>query len=122
MTVIPIHFGLTHALPGGARWWLLPVVVAAFAILAYATLAVSGGRFLRIAAVSACVTVVLTAATIAGLAPGFLLLILPLLVLLLSWQAVWMAMLSRTVTPVWVIALTGAVLPALPAATTMPLL
>ena len=30
--VVPTHLGFTHAVPVGARWWLLPVVVACVAL------------------------------------------------------------------------------------------
>jgi len=118
---VPIHFGLTHALPTGPRWWLLPAMVGAFASLGLGTIGLTGGRFWPTAGVFACATAILTAAALTGLAPGFLTLIVPLLVVLLGWQAIWTAMLTRAGVPAWLVALAGAVLPAWPTATAMPL-
>jgi dienelactone hydrolase len=118
---VPIHFGLTHALPTGPRWLLLPAMVAAFALLGLGTMALTGGRFRPTVAVFACAAAVLTGAAVLGAAPAFLLLIVPLLVLLLGWQAIWTATLTRTGAPPWVVAVACAVLPAWPTATAMPL-
>jgi hypothetical protein len=118
---IPIHFGLTHALPSGPRWLLLPAMVVAFALLGLGTIALTGGRLRRVLAVFACAAVVLTLAAILGAAPGFILLIVPLVVLLLGWQAIWTAALAGAGAPVWLIAVACAILPAWPTATAMPL-
>jgi pimeloyl-ACP methyl ester carboxylesterase len=119
---IPIHFGLTHAAPVGPRWWILPIVVAAFALLAYGSIAVAGDRAGRMLLVAASGVVALTAAAVIGLAPGFIMLILPLLVLLLGWQAIWTPIMLRAGAPAWLVAVAGAILPAWPTATAMPLL
>lgn len=118
---VPIHFGLTHALPSGPRWLLLPAMVAAFALLGLGTIALTGGRLWPALAVFACAAVVLTVAAVVGAAPGFILLIVPLVVLLLGWQAIWTATLTRAGAPVWLIAVACAILPAWPTATALPL-
>ncbi|MEV4478923.1 alpha/beta fold hydrolase [Micromonospora coxensis] len=118
---VPIHLGLTSALPVGARWWLLPLVAAGcLAFLTGAEL-VTGGRSLRYAAVGASAVLALTGAAVAGLAPGFVLLVVPLFAVLVAWQAAWAAVLRRAGAPRWLPALVGAVLLAWPVATTLPL-
>ncbi|MEV4488509.1 alpha/beta fold hydrolase [Micromonospora coxensis] len=118
---VPIHLGLTSALPVGARWWLLPLVAAGcLAFLTGAEL-VTGGRSLRYAAVGASAVLALTGAAVVGLAPGFVLLVVPLFAVLVAWQAAWAAVLRRAGAPRWLPALVGAVLLAWPVATTLPL-
>jgi hypothetical protein len=65
---------------------------------------------------------VLTGAALTGLAPGFLLLVVPLFAVLMAWQAGWTAVLARLAAPPWLTAVVGAILPALPAAVAMPLI
>jgi len=69
----------------------------------------------------AAVVAALTATTIFGLAPGFLLLVLPLLAVLLAWQAVWAAVLRRYGAPPWTAAFAGGVLVAWPVVASLPL-
>jgi dienelactone hydrolase len=111
---VPLHLGLTHAVPVGPRWWLLLCVWAGFAVLAFA----AGPDIL---AVSAVALLGMTAAALTGLTSGFLLLVVPLLAALLLWQAAWASLLRRTATPPWLIALTGSLVVAWPIATTLPL-
>ncbi|WP_194821149.1 dienelactone hydrolase family protein [Micromonospora sp. S-DT3-3-22] len=118
---VPIHLGLTWALPVGARWWLLPVVaVGCLVFLAGAEL-VTQGRSWRYAAVGALAVPALGGAAVVGLAPGFVLLVVPLFVVLLGWQAAWAAVLRRAGAPRWAPAVVGAVLVAWPVATALPL-
>ncbi|WP_422752985.1 dienelactone hydrolase family protein [Micromonospora sp. WMMD708] len=118
---VPIHLGLTWALPVGARWWLLPVVtVGCLVFLAGAEL-LTQGRSWRYAAVGALAVPALGGAAVVGLAPGFVLLVVPLFVVLLGWQAAWAAVLRRAGAPRWAPAVVGAVLLAWPVATALPL-
>ncbi|MGV9981962.1 alpha/beta fold hydrolase [Micromonospora wenchangensis] len=118
---VPIHLGLTWALPVGARWWLLPVVtVGCLVFLAGAEL-LTRGRSWRYAAVGALAVPALGGAAVVGLAPGFVLLVVPLFVVLLGWQAAWAAVLRRAGAPRWAPAVVGAVLVAWPVATALPL-
>jgi hypothetical protein len=48
------------------------------------------------------------------------LLVVPLLAVLLVWQAVWAALLHRFSAPPWLIALVGSLVVAWPIATTLP--
>jgi hypothetical protein len=118
---VPTHLGLTHAVPVGARWWLLPVVWAGFAVLGYGTERATGGHPLGVLGVSAVVVIVLTGAAMTGLTHGFVLLAVPPLVLLFGWQAWWSGVLNRVGAPAWVIALVGSVVVAWPLAIALPL-
>jgi hypothetical protein len=118
---IPLHLGITHAIPSWPRSWLLALTVAAFATFAYGLIRLCGGRFWLTAASFGISVVVLTAAAVTGLAPGFLLLVVPLFAVLMAWQAGWTAVLTRLAAPAWLTAVVGAILPALPAAMTLPL-
>ena len=114
---VPLHLGFTHAVPAGPRWWLLLVVWAGFAVPAYAADRLAGGTLL----VSAIAVVGLTAASLLGLASGFVLLVVPLLALLMLLQAALAAVLRARAAPPWLTALTGSLVVAWPIATTLPL-
>ncbi|WKU04508.1 alpha/beta fold hydrolase [Micromonospora sp. HUAS LYJ1] len=118
---VPIHLGLTWALPVGARWWLLPVVAAGCLVFLAGTEVLTQGRSWRYAAVGALAVPALGGAAVAGLAPGFVLLVVPLFVVLLGWQAAWAAVLRRVGAPRWAPAVVGAVVVAWPVATALPL-
>jgi hypothetical protein len=117
---VPLQLGLTHAVPVGARWWLLAIVWAGFAVLIFAGYRLAGGNTLGVLTVSAMIVGALTAASVAGLTYGFVLLVVPLLAVLLVFQAVWSAMLHRLAAPPWLIALVGSLIVAWPIATTLP--
>jgi dienelactone hydrolase len=117
---VPMQLGLTHAVPVGARWWLLGLVWAGFAVLAYAAERISAGNSFGVLAVSAVVVVALTGAAVAGLTYGFVLLVVPLLAVLLLWQATWSALLHRFAAPPWLISLVGSLVVAWPLATALP--
>ncbi len=118
---VPLQLGLTNAVPVGARWWLLAVVWAGFAVLAHAAECVTGGNSFGVLAVSAVAVIAMTGAAIVGLASGFLLLVVPLFAVLLLWQAIWSAVLHRFSAPTWLISLVGSLLVAWPIATALPL-
>jgi dienelactone hydrolase len=119
---VPLHLGFTHALPVGIRWWLLAAVWAGFCVLAYAAERLSDGNGLDVLAVSMIVVLALTGAAIAGLTSGFLLLVVPLLAVLMLWQAIWSAVLNRFEAPPWLVAPVGALLVAWPIAVTLPMI
>lgn len=118
---VPLHLGFTHAVPVGPRWWLLLMVQAGFATLAYATSRLSGGTLTGDLLVAALVVIALTVAALTGLAAGFLLLVVPLLAVLMVIQAGLAAVLRARAAPLWLTALTGSVLVAWPIATTLPI-
>ncbi|MFI6268573.1 dienelactone hydrolase family protein [Micromonospora zamorensis] len=118
---LPIHLGLTSALPVGARWWLLPLVAGACLLFLLGVELVAAGRTGRHLLVVAVTVVVLTASTMVGLAPGFVVLVVPLFALLLGWQAAWATVLRRYASPRWLPAVLGAALVGWPIATTLPL-
>ena len=117
---VPLHLGLTHAVPVGDRWWLLAAVWAGFAVLAYAAERVTAGNSFGVLAVSAIAVIALTGAAITGLTSSFVLLIVPLLAVLLLGQAVWSALLHRFSAPAWLISLVGSLVVAWPLATALP--
>jgi pimeloyl-ACP methyl ester carboxylesterase len=119
---VPMHLGLTHAVPVGARWWLLLLVWAGFAVLAFAAERLTTGNSFGVLAVSAVVVVALTGAAVVGLTSGFVLLVVPLLAVLLAWQAAWSALLHRFATPSWLISLVGSLIVAWPIATALPVI
>jgi dienelactone hydrolase len=118
---LPTSLGLTHAVPVGPRWWLIPVLWAGFAVLAYGTERATAGRPPGVLAIAAVVVVVLTGAAVAGLTHGFVLLAVPPLVLLFGWQALWSAGLNRLGAPAWLIAAVGSVVVAWPLGIALPL-
>ena len=119
---LPLSLGLTHAVPVGPRWWLLPLIWAAFALLAYGAERLTGGNALGVLLVSAVVLAGLAGAAIVGLTDGFVLLVVPPLALLFVWQALWSAVLNRFAAPPWLTALTGSIVVAWPIAIALPLL
>lgn len=119
---VPVHAGVTHAVPVGARWWLLLLVWAGFALLAYAGERVAGGNSFGVLTVSAVSVIALTGAAVAGLTFAFVLLVVPLLAVLLVVQAGWSAVLNRVAAPPWLTALVGSLLVAWPIATTLPVI
>ncbi|MDH6465264.1 dienelactone hydrolase [Micromonospora sp. A200] len=118
---VPIHLGFTSALPVGDRWWLLPVVAAACLVFLTGAELATAGRSWRYAAVGGIAVLALTASAVVGLAPGFVLLVVPLFAVLVGWQAAWAAVLRRAGAPRWLPAPVGAALLAWPMATTLPL-
>ncbi|WP_422738665.1 alpha/beta hydrolase [Micromonospora sp. WMMD729] len=118
---LPIHLGLTWARPVGARWWLLPLVVGACLVFLLGVELVAAGRTWRRLLAVAVTVVALCAAVVVGLAPGFVLLVVPLFAVLLGWHVLWAAVLRRYGSPRWLPALVGAALLGWPIATTLPL-
>ncbi|MEV4276070.1 dienelactone hydrolase family protein [Actinoplanes xinjiangensis] len=118
---VPVHLGMTNALPAGARWWLLPIIWAAFALLAYATERATDGDPVTLLAVAAVFVTVLAAAALTGLTHGFVVLVLVPLIGLLLWQTLCSVFLNRFGFPTWVVALTGSIVVTWPLAVTLPL-
>ncbi|MEV6494402.1 alpha/beta fold hydrolase [Actinoplanes sp. NPDC051633] len=119
--VAPLQLGLTHAVPTGARWWLLAVVWAGFALLAYAGLRLTDDDAVAALIVSALCPIALAGAAIGGLTSTFLVLILPLLAVLLLWQSIWTEILRRCGAPRWLVAPVGSLIVAWPLAVALPL-
>lgn len=120
--VVPLNLGVSRVVLAGPRWWLLLVLWGGFAVLAYGTERLAGGVRSGVPVVSALVVVALTGAAVVGLTHGFVLLVVPVIAVLLGWQAVWAAVMRRLAAPAWVIALVGSVLVAFPLATAPPLI
>lgn len=117
---VPLTLGFTRAVPAGDRWWLLPLVVASCWLFMVGAELLTGGGLVR-AVPYAIAVLVLTAAALVGVAPGFVLLVVPLFGLLLAWQFGWSLVLDRLAAPAWLVALVGAVLVGWPVVTTLPL-
>jgi dienelactone hydrolase len=118
---VPVHLGMTHALPAGDRWWLLLIAWAAFALFALGAEQVTGGDPPALLLIAAVFVSGLAGAAVTGLTHGFVVLVLVPLVGLLLWQVLWSAVLHRFGVPAWVIALTGSAVVAWPLAVTLPL-
>ena len=118
---VPMHLGLTHAVPVGARWWLLPIVVGCVALLLVGSELLAGNTRWRQPLILAATAAAVLIAALAGLAPRFVLLVLPLLVILFAWHAGWSAVLRRRSAPVWLPALLGATVVGWPIAMSLPL-
>ncbi|MDG4802509.1 alpha/beta fold hydrolase [Micromonospora sp. WMMD980] len=118
---LPLHLGFTSAAPVGARWWLLPLVALCCLVFLLGAELVAAGRGGRYAAIGGIAVAVLAGAAVSGLAPGFVLLVVPLFAALMAWQAAWAGVLRRRGAPWWLPAAVGAVLLAWPVATTLPL-
>ncbi|GAA2482192.1 alpha/beta hydrolase [Winogradskya humida] len=118
---VPLQLGVTHVVPTGIRWWLLLAVWAAFTLLTYATERATNGNVYAALAVSAVTLLALTGAAITGLTSSFVLLVVPLLALLMLWQAAWSTLLNRAGASPWLTAAAGSLLLAWPIATALPI-
>ncbi|GAA2583965.1 alpha/beta fold hydrolase [Winogradskya consettensis] len=118
---VPLQLGVTHVVPTGIRWWLLLAVWAAFTLLTYATERATNGNVHATLAVSAITLLALTGAAITGLTSSFVLLVVPLLALLMLWQAAWSTLLNRAGASRWLTAAAGSLLLAWPIATALPI-
>lgn len=78
--VVPVQLGLTSMVPHGDRWWLILALVLATATLLHGARALAGPGW--DAAVLVVVSMPLPVAAVIGLAPGFLMLIAPLVAVL----------------------------------------
>ncbi len=118
---IPIHLGVTHAIPSLPRLALMAVLIGVSAAYACGCMLLTGGAFWRSMAVYAMTLSAMTVGALVGVVPGFFLLIVPLVAVLLTWQASWTAILAREQAPPWLTATVASVLPAIPAALALPL-
>ena len=118
---VPTHLALTSAVPVGARWWLLPVVVACVALFLLGAERLAVGSPWRLPLVLGATAVAILVATLAGIGPAFVLLVLPVLVVQLGWYWAWSLVLRRRAAPIWLATVVGAVVVGWPIATSMPL-
>ncbi|MEU6130367.1 alpha/beta fold hydrolase [Saccharopolyspora sp. NPDC047091] len=124
--LLPIGIGAAEPVPHGARWWWTPLLVASGGIAcAAAELAARGRRGVRRDGVRVAVlgsaALGIAVAVGAGLLPGFVVLIAPLLAMLLLWHLAWAAVLARAGAPWWLPAVVGGVLLGWPLAAVSPL-
>jgi hypothetical protein len=121
MVAVPIQLGFTSVEPSLPR--LLPLLLVGVStwLLFAAAERVSGGRWYLQAAILAAGVFLLLVLTFTGFGPGFLLLVVPLLVALLAIGAGVAAVLRRRAVPPWHIALVAAPVLAWTVATTLPI-
>ncbi|GAB7051578.1 alpha/beta hydrolase [Catenuloplanes indicus] len=116
--VVPVQLGLTLMVPHGDRWWLVAALALATAALLAGARALAGpGWDLAVLAGTA---VPLAAAAVTGLAPGFLMLIAPLLAVLFALCALLAAVARRGGAAWWPSIAAGAVMIAWPVAVALP--
>jgi hypothetical protein len=107
--------------PVPQRWWLLAVGALFAGVLCYAAEVVGGRRAAPHAILLGVAAALVTVLAVVGVGPGFTLLVVPILVVLLAIQAMFAAVLRRLGAAAWVSAVVGAALLAWPVATSMPL-
>jgi dienelactone hydrolase len=118
---VPGNAGLTTLLPVGPRWWLLPLVALACFALFLGAETLGRRRGIVHAIVLAIAVVALTGFALAGVGPGFIVLVVPLLAVLFVVEAGWAAVIRALRAPAWIAAAAGALLVAWPVALTNPL-
>ncbi|WP_326557492.1 dienelactone hydrolase family protein [Micromonospora sp. NBC_01796] len=117
--VVPVHLGLTSAVPYGSRWWLTVLLVLATAALLGGAHAVARPPWSIGVLAAVCLPV--PVAAIVGLAPGFLTLVTPLIAGLLALYLLLAGVASLTGTPWFRTIPAGALLVAWPVATSLPI-
>jgi len=118
---LPSHVGLTYSIPVPQRWWLVAAFGLCAGVLCYAAEEVGRRKVGTHALVLGLAAALVTGLAIVGIGPGFTLLVVPILVVLLVIQAGYAAILRRLGAASWVGAIVGATLLAWPVATSMPL-
>jgi dienelactone hydrolase len=117
--IVPVHAGLTTMVPHGPHRWMVGLLVLATAVLLAG--AHTAGRPLWAVLLLVLVCVPLPVATVVGLAPGFLILIAPLVAILFAVYFVVMALAWRASIPLWHTVAAGALVIAWPVAAALPL-
>jgi hypothetical protein len=117
--IVPVHLGLTSAVPHGAHWWLV-------ALLALATAALLGGAYTLArppwaGAVLAAVCLPLPVAALVGLAPGFIVVVAPLIAALFAVHLALAGVARLRGASAWCTVPAGALVLAWPVATALPL-
>ncbi|MFI7598173.1 alpha/beta hydrolase [Actinoplanes sp. NPDC049681] len=119
IVVLPIHVGLTSAVPYGPHRWLVALLTLATAVLLASAHALAGPPWS--AGVLAAVLVPVPVAAAVGLAPGFLALVAPLIAGLLGVHLLVAGLAWRAGTPWWRTVAAGALMIAWPVATALPI-
>ncbi|GIJ58600.1 alpha/beta hydrolase [Virgisporangium aurantiacum] len=117
--IVPVHAGLTAMVPHGPHRWMVGMLVLATAVLLAG--AHTAGRPLWAMLVVVLVCVPLPIATVVGLAPGFLVLIAPLVAILFAVYFMVMALAWRAAIPLGHTVAAGALVIAWPVAAALPL-
>lgn len=119
MVVLPIHAGLTSAVPYGPHRWLVAWLALATALLLASAHALAGPPWS--VGVLAAVLVPVPVAAAVGLAPAFLALVAPLIAGLLAVHLLVAGLAWRSGTPWWRTVPAGALMIAFPVATALPI-
>jgi hypothetical protein len=118
--LVPVHLGLTAMVPhGAARWGLVAVLALAAALLLHGAHAVV--RWPWAAAVLAFAGLPVPVAALVGAAPGFLIVVSPLIGALFAVYLALAAVAHRAGLPAWWAIPAGAVVIAWPVAAALPL-
>jgi hypothetical protein len=117
--VVPIHAGLTSVAPYGSHAWLVALLASAVALLLGGAHAAAGPPYSVV--VLALVSAPLPVAAAAGLAPGFLALVAPLVGALGALHLLLGGLAWRAGTPWWATVPAGALMLAWPVAASLPI-
>ncbi|WP_433607340.1 alpha/beta hydrolase family protein [Dactylosporangium sp. CA-139114] len=115
--VLPVHAGLTDVAPHGPDWWVVALLALAVAALLAGAHALLGTPWSYAAVVALCLP--MPVASLIGVAPGFLALISPLVLVLIGLHVAVCAAAGR---PWWRTVLAGALTVAWPVAVVLPVL
>ncbi|MER7276200.1 alpha/beta fold hydrolase [Dactylosporangium sp. NPDC000244] len=115
--VLPVHLGLTDVAPHGPDWWVVALLALAVAALLAGAHALLGTPWSYAAVIALCLP--MPVASLAGVAPGFLALISPLVMVLIGLHVAVCAGAGR---PWWRTVLAGALTVAWPVAVVLPVL
>ncbi|GAA3454571.1 alpha/beta hydrolase family protein [Dactylosporangium matsuzakiense] len=115
--VVPVHFGLTDVAPHGPDWWVVGLLAVAVAGLLAGAHALFGPPWSYAAVLILCLP--LPVASLAGVAPGFLAIISPLVMVLIVLHFAVSAAAGR---PWWRTVAAGALTVAWPVAVVLPVL
>ncbi|MGA5302533.1 alpha/beta hydrolase [Nucisporomicrobium flavum] len=117
--VVPVQAGLTSVVPYGSHAWLVALLALAVALLLGGAHAAAGPPYSVV--VLALVSAPLPVAAAAGLAPGFLALVAPLMAALAALHLLLGGLAWRSGTPWWATVPAGALMVAWPVAASLPI-
>jgi pimeloyl-ACP methyl ester carboxylesterase len=117
--VVPVHAGLTAMVPHGGHAWMVALLALATATLLAGAHTTGGPLWTIVVVVLVCLP--LPVAALVGLAPGFLMLIAPLVAILFAVHFAVVALAWRGGIAMWHTVAAGALMIAWPVATALPL-
>jgi pimeloyl-ACP methyl ester carboxylesterase len=117
VVVLPVHIGLTDVAPHGPDWWVIAVLALAVGAFLAGAHALLPAPWSYAAVLALCLP--MPVASLIGVAPGFLALISPLIVVLI---ALYLAVCAAAGRPRWRTIAAGALTVAWPVAVVLPVL